>query len=87
MMDAAGFRIRLGQDDPVADGAVDGADMLIVIADDLHMLADLPEQAALLLPALAPVAEIILEARLVLAPIVLIVAVELVHAAAGASDE
>src|SRR4051794_37780303 len=31
---AAAFRVALGQDDPVAGDAVDGADMLVIIADD-----------------------------------------------------
>ena len=55
--------------------------MLVVVADDFHMLADLAEQAALLLPPFAPAAEVALEARLVLAAIVVIVAVELAHVA------
>jgi len=52
--------------------------MLVVVADDFHMLSDPAEQAALLHPLLAPAAEVTFEARLVLAPIVVIVAVEVV---------
>src|SRR5947208_14729183 len=58
MVDAAALRIRLGQNDPVAGDAIDGTDMLIVAADDFHLLADLVEQSALLLSALAPAAEV-----------------------------
>ena len=79
MVDSAAFRVRLGQDDAVAGGPVDGADMLVVAADDFHMLADLAEQAALLLPPFAPAAELALEPRLVLAAIVVIIAVEVAH--------
>src|SRR5437764_14876089 len=53
--------------------------MLVVAADDFHMLADLVEQAALLHPPLAPAGEIAFEPRLVLAAILVIVAVELAH--------
>ena len=60
---------------------VDGADMLVVLADDFHMLADLAEQAALLLPLLAPAAEVVFELRLMLAAIVVIVAVEIADVA------
>ena len=59
MVDAAAFRIRLGQDDPVAGDLVDRADMLVVVADDFHMLADLAEQAALLRRAVAPAREVV----------------------------
>src|SRR5574338_738374 len=76
MMNAAALRVRLGEDQPVAGGAVDGPDMLAVVADHFHMLADLAEDAALLLPALAPPAELAFEPSLVLAPIFVIVAVE-----------
>ena len=87
MMRAAAVRVGLGQDDAVAGDLVDGADMLLVVADDFHMLADLAEQAALLHAAFAPAAEVVFEARLVLAAIVVIVAVELVDLApAPASD-
>src|SRR5437764_3886536 len=53
--------------------------MLVVAADDFHMLADLVEQAALLHPPLAPAGEIALEPRLVLAAILVIVAIEIAH--------
>ena len=49
VVDTAAFRIRLGQDDAIACNLVDGPDMLVVIADHFHMLADLAEQAPLLL--------------------------------------
>jgi hypothetical protein len=52
--------------------------MLVVIADDFHMLADAAEHRALLHAPFAPAAEIAFEPRLVLAAIVVIVAVELV---------
>ena len=65
-----------GADDKVASGLVDLADMIIVLTDDFHMLADLAEQAALVLPLLAPAGEVVFETRLVLAAIVVIVAVE-----------
>ena len=53
--------------------------MLIVAPDHFHMLADLVEQPALILPALAPAAEVVLEARLVLAAILVIVAVQVLN--------
>src|SRR4051812_585090 len=81
MMSAPAFWIRLGQDDPVAGDLVDRPDMLVVAADDFHMFPDLAEKSALLLPPVAPAAEVVLEARLVLAAIVVIVAVELAHVA------
>src|SRR5690242_20192719 len=76
MVHAAAFRIGLGEDDPVASGSVDRANMFIVTADDLHMLADLAEQPALLLAALAPAAEVVFELRLPFGAIGVIVAVE-----------
>src|SRR3954462_13405047 len=79
MVRPAAFRVRLGQDDPVTGCLVDRADMLFVASDDFHMLADLPEKAALLLPFLAPAREIVLEPRLVLTAEVIVVAVELAH--------
>ena len=79
--DAAAVGVGLGQDDAVAGDLVDRADMLVVVADDFHMLADLAEQAALLLAAFAPAAEVAFETRLVLAAVVVIVAVELVDVA------
>src|SRR4029453_3881811 len=81
MMRAAALGIALGQDQPVAGGGVDRADMLAVAADDFHMLADLAQHLTLALPPFAPAREVILEARPVLAGIVLIVAVELVELA------
>src|SRR5437016_3124025 len=51
--------------------------MLVVVADHFHVLADLAEQLPLLLPALAPAAEVAFELRLMLAAIIVIVAVEL----------
>ena len=66
----------LGQDDAVAGDPVDRADMLVVAADDFHMLADLAEHPALRLPPFAPAAEIVLEVRLLLAAIIVIVAIE-----------
>src|SRR4030095_14276417 len=60
VMRAAAFRIALGEDEPVACGAVDGADMLAVAADDLHMLADVAQHLPLVLPPLAPALEVIL---------------------------
>src|SRR5690348_5414579 len=81
MMNAAAVRVRLGQDDPVAGDLVDGSDMLVVASDHLHVLMHLAQHAALVLPFLSPAAEIAFELRLVLAPIVVIVAVELAHVA------
>src|SRR6185503_2676434 len=81
MMRSAAFRIRLGQDDPVPGDLVDGADMLAVASDHGHMLADLTEKPALVLPLLAPASEVVLELRLMLAAEVVIVAVELAHVA------
>src|SRR5438067_2335337 len=81
MMASAAFRIGPGEDQAVARDLVDGSDMAVVIADDLHMLAHLAEHAALVHPPLAPAAEVAFEARLVLAAIVVIVAVELAHMA------
>src|SRR6185295_6528433 len=78
MMSAAAFRIGFGEDDAVGNRTVDCADMLVVTADDLHLLANLVEQPALLLATAAPLREVVIEARLVLAPIVVIIAVELV---------
>src|SRR3954452_10525034 len=79
MVDAAAFRVGLGEDDPVARDLVHSADMLIIVAKNFHMFTDLAEQAALLLPAFAPAAEIAFELRLMLAPIILVIAVELTH--------
>src|SRR5688500_5640483 len=79
VVDAARVRVRLGEDQPVAGHPVDGPDMLAVVADDLHMLADLAEHLAFALAAFAPAAEVVLELRLMLAAILLIVAVELVE--------
>src|SRR3954467_754890 len=79
MMGITAFRIGLGEDDPVARDLVHGADMLIVIADHFHMLADAAEHAALLLPPLAPAAKVAFEPRPVLGTIVVIVAVKLGH--------
>src|SRR5215217_7173002 len=45
VMRAAAFRVGLGEDDAVAADLVDGADMLVVVADDFHMFADAAEQA------------------------------------------
>src|SRR4051812_42928853 len=81
MVNATAFRVRLGEDDPIPGDAVDRADVLVIAADDFHMLADLAEQAALLCPAFAPAGEIVLEPRLVFAAIVVVVAVELVEMA------
>ena len=53
--------------------------MLVVAADDFHMLADAGQQLALRLALFAPAAEIALEVRLLLAAIIVIVAVEVVH--------
>src|SRR3954464_12683546 len=78
MMDAAAVRIAFGEDQAVAGGAVDGADVLAVRAEHFHMLADLAEQAALLLALATPVGEVVLELRLMLAAEIVIVAVELV---------
>jgi hypothetical protein len=55
--------------------------MLVVVTDDFHLLANLAEQSALLLPPLAPAAEIALELRLMFAAIVIIIAIELAHLA------
>src|SRR5204862_5904114 len=52
-----------------------------VIADNFHMLADLPKKSALLLSAATPLPEVFFEPRLVLAAIVIVVPVELVHLA------
>src|SRR5579884_2717125 len=79
MMHSTAFRIGLGEDDPVAGDLVDGPDMFVVVADNFHVLADLAEHPALLLAALAPAGEVVLEPRLVLTPVVIIVAVELAH--------
>src|SRR5438105_13956243 len=76
MMGATAFRIGFGENDPVAGDTVDSADMLVVVADDFHMLADLTEQAPLLLAPLAPAAKIAFEARLMFAAIILIVAID-----------
>src|SRR6185503_2161718 len=53
------------------------ADVLVVVADDFHMLADLAEQTALVLAALPPASEVVLELRLPLGAVFVIVAVEL----------
>src|SRR5438128_5351114 len=79
MMNAAALRIGFGEDDPIPGDAVDGPDMLVIVADDLHMLADLSQQTALLLPPLAPAAEVTLEPRLVLPAVFIIVAVQIAH--------
>ena len=59
MVRPAAVGVRLGEDDAVAGGLVDLADMTIVVTDDFHMLADLAEQAALVLPLLAPAGEVL----------------------------
>src|SRR4051794_11262613 len=76
MVSAAAFRIRFGQDDAVAGDLVDRSDMLVILADHFHMLADLAQQPAFLLAAFAPAAEIALELRLPLAAIIVIVPIE-----------
>src|SRR6185437_6615070 len=81
MMDAAAVRIGLGQNDPVARHLVDGPDVLVVAAGDFHMLADSSEQVALTQPALAPGAEVVFEVQLMLAPIFVIILVEIAHVA------
>src|SRR5687767_2335984 len=75
VVDAAGVRVRLGENQPVAGHAVDRSDMLSVVPDDFHMLADLAEHLALALTALAPAAEVVLELRLMLAAVLVIIAV------------
>src|SRR5437868_2519708 len=77
VVDTAALRIGPGEDDAVAGDLVDRADMLVVVADYIHMLADLAEQAALGLAALAPAAEVAFELRLTFATVIVIVAVEL----------
>ena len=75
MVAAAGIRVVLGQQDAVALDLVDGADMLAVRPDDLHMLVDLAAGRA------GPggrcaTSELVLEPRAVLLAIFVIVAVE-----------
>src|SRR4051812_26596449 len=81
MVDAAAVGVGPGEDDAVARGAVDGTDMLVVVADDFHMLANSAEHPALLAAACAPVREIVFEPRLVLAVVILVIAVEFVDLA------
>src|SRR5262249_43283063 len=81
MVRAAAVGVGLGEDDPITGDAVDGADMLLVVTDHFHMLADLAEQAAFLHALFAPAAKLAFEPRLILAMIVVIVAVELVELA------
>src|SRR5688572_30648446 len=57
MMGAAGVLVRLGQDDAIAGDPVHRADMLLVAADDFHMLADLAEHLALGLALRPPIAK------------------------------
>src|SRR5687767_166955 len=73
----AGIGIGLGEDDPVAAHLVDLADRGAVGADHLHMLGHLAEHLALALALLPPAAELLLELGLMLAPIFVIVAVEI----------
>jgi len=55
MMDTTTVRIRLGQDEAIAGSLVDGPDMFVVFTNDFHLLIDLSEECAFLLPPLAPV--------------------------------
>ena len=68
--------VRFGQHDLVAAHLVDGANMGVVGADHVHMLLHLAEHLTLGHALPAPAREIILEARLILAAIIVIIAVE-----------
>src|ERR1700754_4950310 len=68
--------IGFGQQDAVAAHMVDGADMLAIRTEHLLMLLRGPQRIALALASLAPGREFALEARLVLAAIFVIIAVE-----------
>ena len=76
MMHAPAFGVRLGEDDAVASDLVDGADMFVVATDHFHVLTDMAKQAALAVPLLTPAGEVIFEARLVLAAVIVIITVE-----------
>src|SRR5687767_1504842 len=83
MMDPARIPVVPGQDDPVAAHLVDLADMLAVRALDFHMLGYPAELLALALALRAEFAELLLELGLMLAPIILIIPVELVELTAS----
>jgi len=83
MMMAAGVGIVLGQHDAVAAHLVDGADMLPVGPQHLHMLGHARKRSALGLAFAAPAAELVLEPGGVLAAIFVIVAVKILDLAAA----